>query len=234
MKIHKSFIGLCLVTLLTGCGGGGGGGAAAPSGPVTSTLSFPAQSAYSTLIATGFTKNFTVSGTCNGSATVTAAAAAGGATFEGVSALLSAVSTFTTSLSNCTPASSAVTTTNYYDTNYVPLGFNSAGTSYGVFVTPPSIPLSVAVGSTGTLGTENIYTNSTKSVLSGTRVFSYVVEADTASTAIVNFISQSYNTSNALTVTQQSRYRIASTGPLTLISIDVQFAVTSTTHLIYQ
>ena len=35
---------------LSGCGGGGGG-APAPAGPVTSTLSFPLQSAENTLVA---------------------------------------------------------------------------------------------------------------------------------------------------------------------------------------
>jgi hypothetical protein len=92
----------------------------------------------------------------------------------------------------------------------------------------------VTVGSTGTIGTENLYTNSTKSIAAGTQVLSYVIETDTANTAIVNLIIRSFNTSNALTLTQQHRYRIAVTGPLTYISIDIQAANGSTTHLVYQ
>lgn len=160
--------------------------------------------------------------------------ATGGATFEGTAGRLSAASTQTTTLTNCTPTSSAQTGTNYYDTNYVPLGYNTVGSSYGVFVTPPSIPSSVTVGNTGTLGTENIYTNSTKSVLSGTRIISYVIEADTASTAIVNLIARDYNTSTILTDTQQSRFRIAATGPLTHVSITYQASNGSTTNLVFQ
>lgn len=213
---------------LVGCGGGGGGTTAA----VVTTVAFPLKSAFTASTAAGFSKNFTVSGTCSGTASVTRSAAAGGATFEG-SAALSAVSTVTSNYSNCTPASSASSSTGYFDSNYVPLGFSSAS-EYGVFATPPNIPTTVSVGSTALLGSENIYTNSTKSTLSGRSDFSFVVEADTASTAIVNLISKRYNTSNQLLYTEQTRYRIAATGPLTPVSIDIQFATTSTTRLVLQ
>jgi len=232
MKIHHSIIGLCITVLLSACGGGGGGTAA--TGPVTSTLSFPLKSAYSALVASGFTKSFTVSGTCSGTANLTEAAATGGATFEGVSGQLSAARTITINLTNCTPASTATTSTSYYDTNYVPLGSNTVGGNYGVYLTPPTIPTSVMVGDTGTVGTRTNYTNSTKSVLAGQGVDSYVVEPDTASTAIVNLISKTYNASSVLTGTEQDRYRIAATGAATLISIDIQYANGSTTHLIFQ
>jgi hypothetical protein len=58
-----------------------------------------------------------------------------------------------------------------------------------------------------------------------------VIEADTATTAIANLISKKYNASNVLTSTEQDRYRIAADGSLTLISIDIQYANGSTTHL---
>ena len=233
MKIHRPFIGLCLVALLSACGGGGGGGTAAPSGPVASTLSFPLQSAYSALIASGATRTATISGTCSGTASSTAAAATGGATFEGIAGRLSAVSTQTTNLTNCTPASSTRTLTEYFDTNYVPLGFNTSGGLYGVFLTPPLFPLSVTVGNTGTIGTENLYADSTKSVAAGTQDLSYVIEADTASTAIVDLILRSFDTAHVLTATQHSRYRIAVTGPLIQVSFD---AVVNgfISHLAYQ
>jgi hypothetical protein len=228
-----------IVFSLAGCGGGGGGGggdAAAPSGPVTSTLSFPLETAYKTLIAYGLTKSFTVtstSPTCSGSGTRTSAPAATAATFEGVAAL-SAAHTLTISLTNCTPASSAQTSTNYYDSNYVPLGFNTVGGHYGVYLTPLTIPTSVTVGGTATVGTETIYTDSTKATVYGTIVLSYVVEADTATTAIVNLIAKSYNASSTLLWTEQVRYRIAATGALTPVSADIQYASASgsTMHMI--
>lgn len=234
MKAFQTIIGVFVVALLTACGGGGGGGAVVASGPAASTLSFPLQSAYSASVAAGSSKSFTISGTCTGSASITRAAAAGGATFEGVSGRLSSASTFTGNYTNCTPSSFASTSTGYYDTNYVPLGSSTIGSNYGVYLTPPTVPSSVMVGATGVIGTQTLYTNSTKAVAAGRRDISYVVEADTASTAIVNLIAKSYNASNILTFTEQDRYRIAATGPLTIISFDVQYANGSTTRLLFQ
>lgn len=68
--------------------------------------------------------------------------------------------------------------------------------------------------------------------MTGSRVFSYVVEADTLSTAIVNVIAKDYDTSNQLILTQQSRYRIAADGKLTSTSIDAQYSTTSTSHFV--
>ena len=137
-------------------------------------------------------------------------------------------------LTNCTPASSASTTTIYYDTNYTLLGTNSIGGNYGVYLTAPALPTSVTVGSTAIFGTLTYYTNSTKSVPAGQLVESYLVEPDTATTAIVNLIAKNYNAANVLTLTEQDRYRIAATGAPILISIDTQAANGSTTHLVFQ
>ncbi len=233
MKILHSIFGLSVAVLLGACGGGSAP-ASAPAGPVASTLSFPLKGAYSALVAAGETKSLTVSGTCPGTANVTRAAATGGATFEGVSGRLSAVSTLTMNLTNCSVASIASTSTSYYDTNYTPIGSNTVGGNYGVFLTLPVIPTSVTVGSTAVLGAQTLYTTSTKAVLAGQRIASYVVEPDTANTAIVNFISKEFNASNVLLATEQDRYRISSSGTPVLVSIDVQAANGSTTHLVLQ
>lgn len=220
------------IALLTGCSGGGGGGAAAPAGPVTSTLSFPLQTAYKTLVANGLTKSFTVSGTCSGSGSRTIAPATTAATFEGVAGF-SAVTTINISLTNCTPATTAQTSTNYCDNNYVPLGFNSVGVNYGVFLTPPTIPASVTVGGTGVVGTLTLYTNSTKATGNGRIDQSYVIEADTSTTAIVNLIAKLYNAAGTLTATEQGRHRITATGALTPVSVDIQYANGSIMILTY-
>ncbi|WP_296446100.1 hypothetical protein [Rhodoferax sp. UBA5149] len=113
-------------------------------------------------------------------------------------------------------------------------GTNTAGGNYGVYLTPPSFPASVTVGSTGVFGTLTLYTDSTKTIPTGQSVGSYVVEPDTATTAIVNQISKNYNASGVLTLTEQDRYRIAATGTPVLVSIDTQAANGSTTHLVFQ
>ena len=218
-----------LLAGLSGCGGGGGGGNA-PAGPVTSTLSFPVRSAVNSLIANGLAQSFTITGDCSGSGSRTSGPATAGATFEGTAAL-SAVQTITYTFSNCTPPSNAQTSTSYYDSNYVPRGYS--GNNYGVYLTPPIIPTSATVGETGIFGTETLYTSSAKTTGDGSAVQSYVIEADTSTTAIVNLISKFYNSTGALIQTQQARYRIATVGALTPISLDIQQANGSTSHMIW-
>lgn len=118
------------------------------------------------------------------------------------------------------------------DSNYVPLGFNSVGVNYGVYLTPPTIPASVTVGLTGIIGTITLYTDSTKAVGNGRQDISYIIEADTSTTAIVNLISKLYNAGSTLIATEQDRFRIAATGALVPISADIQYANGSTTHLL--
>ncbi len=207
LKVLAAFL---FAVSIAGCGGGSGGGTV----QAASAPSFPLQAGYKSLVANGLAKTFSISGTCAGSGSKTAAPATTATTFNGVAALSSAI-TISMSLTNCTPASVAQTSTSYVDSNYVPLGDNSAGAGYGVFLAPLSIPASVSVGDTATVGTENWYTNSTKTTASGVDVMSYVVQSDTPSTAIIDLISKSYNAAGALTSTEQDYYRIDSTGALT-------------------
>ena len=228
MKLHRLIIGLCFAVLLSACGGGDSTPA---TGPVVSTLSFPLKSAYSTLVANGYTKSYVVSGSCKGIASEITAPATGGQTFEGVTGQLSTALTLTINLTTCTPPSITATVTAYYDTNYTPLGFSSSGV-YSVYLPPPSIPTSIMVGDTGTIGTATNFTGSSSTgTREGQTVVSYVVEPDTASTAIVNLIFQTFDTSGNLTSTEQDRYRISSTGALAPVSKDT---LTATTHLILQ
>ena len=223
------YVGIVAITaLLVGCGGGGGS-----SSNVTPVTSFQLQSGYKKLIANGASWNLSISGTCTGSGTISTSAP-GAATFEGASAL-STTETLSTSFTNCTPASHAITALNYYDSNYNPLGFSTVGMDYAVFQTPlPSpLPTSVSVGNTGVFGTLTVYTDSTKTTSTGTRIISWAIESGTTTTAVVNVIGKGYNTSSQLLFTQQTRYSIDASGTLTLISIDVQDSTTSTNHLVF-
>ena len=214
--------------LLAGCGGGGSSSDSA----AVSVSAFPLQAGYQARIIAGHTDNFTVSGTCTGTATITNAATSA-SNFEGVAGFIGQ-QTVTLNLTNCTPASSAVTGANYYSSNYTPLGYSLPGNEYGRFVSLPSaIPTSVKVGDTAAYSTQNTYTDSTKSLQTGQRFLSYVIESDTANTAIANLITKAYNMQGQLLYTSQSRYRIAADGTLTVISFDVQYSTTSTNHLIY-
>jgi len=60
---------------------------------------------------------------------------------------------------------------------------------------------------------------------------SYVVEADTATTAIVNLIGKIYTAAGTLSATEQDRYRIAATGALVPVSADILYS--TGTHLVF-
>jgi len=60
---------------------------------------------------------------------------------------------------------------------------------------------------------------------------SYVIEADTATTVILNLITKTFNSSGNVTLTEQDRYRVAADGSLTFISFDLQRSGTSTLRL---
>ncbi len=154
---------------------------------------------------------------------ITSAAATTATTFEGSPALSSnAVGTY--SWTGCTPASGSTTIVRYYDSNYLPLGRQVVGDDYGVFTGSPTLPTTAKVGDVYVIGTQQEYSNSTKTTPTGREDTTLVMEADTATTAIANLISKSYNTSGTLTATEQNRYRVAANGTLTPISFDIQYA----------
>ncbi len=219
--------------LVVGCGGGGGSsGSGAPPGTVVSTSTFALQNGYRARIAAGATDNFTISGSCAGSAQISNSAASA-TTFEsvpGYQAMQSASVTFT----NCLPANSTASGTNYYDINYALIGAVVPGSEYAVYsVAPTPLPASVKVGDAADYATLATYIDSSKNITTGKRVLSYAIEADTATTAILDLIAKTYDSGNNPQLEQRTRYRMAEDGTLTLLTIDVQYLGTSTVHLLY-
>jgi hypothetical protein len=143
---------------------------------------------------------------------------------------LSGTTVVTTSFSNCTPSSSADTTTSYTNSSYIPLGYSILGGKYGVYASTPVLPTTIRVSDTGIIGSVTRYTNSTKSTGAGRQDVSYVVEADTATTAIINVIAKFYSSSNTLEATEQDRYRIDANNTMTPVSMDIVYS--NGTHLI--
>lgn len=225
-KTTKLCVAALAIGILSACGGGGSDAPAA-----TPVASFQWQSGYKAQLAAGSAANYTVSGTCAGTATSAASVPSAG-TFEGATALV-VTTTLTAALTNCTVASLALSGQNFYDSNYNLLG-TVTGNAYAKFLAPiAAIPTAIKVGDTALLGTETVYTNSTKTVVAGKVDASYIVEADTSTTAFVTVILRSYNASNQLLLTQQVKSRIAADGTLTAISNDMQYSTTSTTHLLF-
>jgi hypothetical protein len=228
----KNICAASVAFLLVACGGGGGGSATPAAGPVASTNAFNLQSGYAALVSAGYSKTFTLSGTCTGTFTLTTGAASTSTTFEG-SAAVSGNEAATATLIGCTPSSIASTGTRYFNSSYAPLGFNfPSGNGYGIYATVPVITTNAHVGDVAIIGTINLYTDNTKSTPAGREDVSYVITADTATTAIVNLIFKTYNSSSVLTSTEQDFYRMAANGTLTPMSFDIQYANGSTTHLV--
>jgi hypothetical protein len=231
-----ALVALCSV-VLAACGGGGGDSAepasAPASGPaVGSANSFALQAGYKARVAGGVTDNFAISGSCSGTAVI-AIDRATASTFEGTPGYTTTQSA-TVNLSNCTVGTNPVVATSYFDLNYAPIGGSITGIEYTKYLTVPSaFPASVKVGDSATVGTSTVYSNSSKTTVLGTRQLSYLVEANTATTAFITLTTKSFDVSNQLVSTELAKYQIAGDGTLSIVSIDVQFTGTNAIHLRY-
>ena len=217
-------------SLLSACGGGGGG----VSGPVASTESFSLAKLWANMLTTPSTNNVTIQGTFNsgvdpvtGSGTISYSNLSAG-TFEG-NPLQKQTQTNAISLvskGQTIPVNETYTT--WVDSNNTPKG-ESGGDDYIVVTTLGNLPSAARINDTGTAYTANRYADSTKAVLRGTRTVSYLVEADTASTALVSVIYEDKNTSNVTTNKSTQQLRITPTGTFTRIK---ETYVSTTTSLI--
>jgi hypothetical protein len=224
-KILQFGLGLLAAGALTACGGGG------DDGPAPDPV-FPLQAAYKAAVARGSSTDYTVSGTCSGSARFTFSAPAR-VPWDGAT-VLSVAQTASIDYSNCTPASSRNVTQAYYDLSYNPLATFTTDGVTGLFrISGNGLPLEVRVGDRGAFGTETLYGDSLQAVIIGRTEVTYQIGADTATTAIATIVSRVYSPSDELLSTQQMRYRMSIDGGFAPDSIDIQYAQGSTTRLIF-
>lgn len=222
---HVSVLILTLALAACGGGGGGDGGSSAPAGPVASTHSFPFSMANANIINNGYTYNFSVSGTVDlagatygitgsGSATRSQAVAA---TFEGEPALQNTQTVTMTLTVNGVMAPPETAPQQIYSTSgYLPLGTTDG--TYCLIRGPAAVPATVMVGDTAAIGTLDCYVDAAKTTLLGTSATSFVVEPDTADTVIVNLVQREYDPANVLQFTDESRWRIDTSGNVTFVS----------------
>jgi hypothetical protein len=230
----RALAALLLAAALGACGGGGGGGAE-QTYPLRAALDnlTRAGSAFQ-LTAIGTSATSAVDGDCSGTMNETDGAATIPATFNGHLGWSSSIIA-SLHFSNCSPADVSASETDYFDSNYLPVGAVVNGGKYGVYLTPPVVPETVSVGSTGTIGTLTFYADSTQTTAAGHADRTYAIEADTATTAIANSISKVYDATGTLTSTSQVRYRIDTKGKLSIVSQDiVQIGTSATTHLVFR
>ena len=112
-----------------------------------------------------------------------------------------------------------ITTTviSYVDSNSVPVGYVSDN-EYEVVAGVATIPATAKVNDSGIVFTANRYASSSKTTLLGTTETSFVLQADTASTAVVQLTRVDKNTSGVTTSTSISYSRITPAGGLTTLS----------------
>ncbi|WP_146188554.1 hypothetical protein [Limnohabitans sp. 2KL-51] len=205
----KLLLATASVTLLAACGGGGGGTPA----PVASTSTFDLRAAYVALYTTPSSNQFTLNGTVNGVSVTGSGTATSGAvttgTFEGLQSLQRSQTISATLSGNGQTLPLTVTSTDWTDSNYVPRG--STGDEYEVVVGTPTIPTTARVNDTGVLYTATLYPDSRKQYRTGSVVASYVVEPETATTAIVKLIRTSRDTNSTITDISTGSFRIDAT-----------------------
>jgi len=204
-----------LFSLLSACGGGGG-----VSGPVASSESFSLVKLWANMLTTPSTNKVTITGTTKdgavtGSGTSTLSGLSAG-TFESMPAQKQ-TQTMAISLvinGQTIPVNDKIDT--WVDSNNTPKG-ESGGDYYVVVTALGNLPTAARINDTGNLFTANLYADSTKAVLRGTRTVSYLLEADTASTALASLIIEDKNTSKVTTSKSTQQLRITPTGTFTRI-----------------
>lgn len=220
-------------SLLCACGGGGSGdGSAAPSTPTT--LNFAANAGYKARIVSGSNDNFSLSGTCGGTAAINTGPANVPVTFEGVNGFSAAQTSTVTFAPGCTTQAPMVTGRTYYNSSFTPIGLAIDGGEYAKFEAPPTgLPTTAKVHTTGPIVTYLSYNDSTQAVRNGKRILTYSIDNDTSTTAILNIITTSVDLTGSTLSVQQSRYHMTESGALTLATITVDFNDAVKTKLIF-
>ena len=205
-----------LLALLAACGGGGNGG----SGTSTSADVFQLRTAFINYILDNSSQPFSLSGYDNGVSYSGSGTATQGSlysvTFEGHPALQKTSTATGTLTANGQSRPLAVSATAYVDGNYNVLGFY--GNEYEVVSTSNPIPATAKVNDTGVWYTTTRYTSPGKTTRNGTATATFVLEPDTANTALLKIITVERDNSNVPTSTNTNTFRITPAGGLTRIS----------------
>lgn len=216
--------------LLSACGGGGDAGAP----PVRSTLPFHLNDGYKALVQSVATHSFDVSGNCIGTYSITTGpSVVASPPFEGVAGSIASPQTSKLTITSCAPglvlaSSGPVTGNTYYDgISFAPIGLHVDNGEYAVneppLPSPTALPATVTGGAPGgTIVTLNSYqTGDASAPQIGTRVLSYQIHDDTKTTVFLDMFNKSYDMGGELLSTEQTRYRMAENGSLTMLWIRV-------------
>lgn len=207
---------------LAACGGGGSDSPASSTvAPSTSaTTTFPLASAMTALLKEAKSTPFTVTGTASGNGRVLTVTGSGASlesnaagNFNGAAAIVKTIRVTGTleARGTAVPLGDTITT-QYFDSNYKPLGVLSQF-GYCVSSAQIALPATVRVGDTGDYYTSACYTNSAKTTLIDTTKVSYALESATETTASFKLIFKLI-TAGASTAPITSNYVISTNGTL--------------------
>lgn len=211
---------------LAACGGGGETDPSAATRPPTNT-DFPLAAAYQTYLAQPSAKTYSVSGDCQGTATISKSAPVE-TVFEAKKAL--AITTEENlDLPGCTALGgrTRLTSVEYYDTDYTPLGALSAMGITTVYLQTTKLPATIRVDSTGSgpsgaVGFFDIKPGSAPTVaVNGAVSYAPYYAGDPYSIRVnFNVTRAGPPLSHITYYLQTSRFRFEADGRLNLLSID--------------
>lgn len=214
--VRALLAGIAVGAALVGCGGGGGGGG---GGTVTSTETFQLATALTNYVTSTASYRGTISGTALGAAVTgtvqVTQGALGTATFEGRSVNSKVTSITGTVVANGANTPVTESSTMYFDSTYTPLGRTGKNDYEVVVAGSVTIPMTVKVNDTGALYTLNRYATSAKITRMGTTQVTYVIEPDTASTAILKLIETEKDTSNKTKSIETVSFQLTPSGGIT-------------------
>ena len=221
MNKIKSLIAIVGLSLLSACGGGGDGGGGGTPAPVASTSVFNLQAAYKSDNATSSSNRLTITGMqgtspVSGNATAETGAVTSG-TFEGQPALQQRTIIFGSITFNNQTVPISWSKISWMDTNYMPRGQSQSGKEYTVVDGTATLPTAAKVNDTGAFFTAKSYTTSDKTTLLATKTVTYLMEADTATTALVTLITVVKNNAGNTIGTTTNQYRVTTANVFTRI-----------------
>jgi hypothetical protein len=214
----KLLIATTALLMVAACGGGG---SSTGAGITSSTEIFQVRNAFTSYVTNTSTYNGTLSGTVSGSPISGTFQINQGAlvttTFEGIAALRKPFSSTLNFTLNGQSRQLQSSDSEFYREDYLPLG-KTSDDSYEVVVGNTAIPTTARVGDSGDLYVQTIYSSSAKNTITGRVFLSFVLEPDTATTAILKLIEVEKNPSNVVESTATVSFRITPAGQITRIA----------------
>lgn len=219
--------------LLAACGGGGGAAGTADTS-LPAAGSFPIQTALTYVFTHGLQKTLTVTGTAGTGANllpITGSVTFSSGTASSVSFNNAPAQQVTQTLAGSLTIAGQSTSLSssslvFLSASYAELGTTGSGAGsndYCVVSGGGAFPANVSAGQSGSVSTFACYTDSSKSVPTGTLTETYVARAGSAANTLdFQLIDKVYDTTGKQVDTQSTTYNVTTTGVTTVTQINLE------------